>query len=222
VARRKPRGRKRTLRHGTAPDDRQGKGPIEDTGLPDRRLGVVARSPPKLSQMDLGPAWRFKILSYGLWERRFDRDPSVIGRSINLDGRSVAVTGVLPRGLRLAWSLHFGLTPPGNCICRHERSRRTGLAGKRASARYVRTPRVDRAVPSGSCHSQSIAGIPQTANTGQALERKDLPICSRTFWISGLNRWKRLPCLPTVWAAWFARNVRIVLPGRSQATRLPD
>ena len=47
--------------------------------------------------MDLGPAWRFKILSYGLWERRFDRDPSVIGRSINLDGRSVAVTGVLPR-----------------------------------------------------------------------------------------------------------------------------
>jgi hypothetical protein len=36
--------------------------------------------------MDLGPAWRFKILSYGLWERRFDRDPSVIGRAPRLDG----------------------------------------------------------------------------------------------------------------------------------------
>jgi putative ABC transport system permease protein len=50
-----------------------------------------------LAEEDQPGAPRVAILSYGLWERRFGRDTSVIGRSINLDGRSVAVTGVLPR-----------------------------------------------------------------------------------------------------------------------------
>ena len=51
-----------------------------------------------LAEEDQPGAPRVAILSYGLWERRFGRDTSVIGRSINLDGQSVAVTGVLPRG----------------------------------------------------------------------------------------------------------------------------
>ncbi|HLJ49998.1 MAG TPA: ABC transporter permease [Bryobacteraceae bacterium] len=38
------------------------------------------------------------ILSYGLWDQRFGRDPGMICRAINLDGRNVVVTGVLPRG----------------------------------------------------------------------------------------------------------------------------
>jgi putative ABC transport system permease protein len=57
---------------------------------------VVGRS--FLAEEDQPGAPRVAILSYGLWERRFGRDTSVIGRSINLDGQSVAVTGVLPRG----------------------------------------------------------------------------------------------------------------------------
>ena len=51
-----------------------------------------------VAEEDQPGAPRAAILSYGLWERRFGRDTSVIGRSINLDGESVAVTGVLPRG----------------------------------------------------------------------------------------------------------------------------
>jgi putative ABC transport system permease protein len=38
------------------------------------------------------------ILNFSLWERRFGRDPNIIGRAINLDGKSVLVIGVLPRG----------------------------------------------------------------------------------------------------------------------------
>lgn len=36
------------------------------------------------------------VLSHGLWERRFGSDPSLVGRSIELDGRSTLVLGVMP------------------------------------------------------------------------------------------------------------------------------
>jgi len=50
------------------------------------------------AEEDRPGAPRVAILSHALWERRFSRDTSVIGRGINLDGQSVLVTGVLPRG----------------------------------------------------------------------------------------------------------------------------
>ena len=48
------------------------------------------------------------ILSHGLWEQRFGRDASVIGRRIMLDGVAHEVIGVMPRGFsypsdRQAW-----------------------------------------------------------------------------------------------------------------------
>ena len=36
------------------------------------------------------------VLSHALWERRFSADPSVVGRTIHLDGRPRTVIGVLP------------------------------------------------------------------------------------------------------------------------------
>ncbi len=38
------------------------------------------------------------ILSYGLWVRRFNADPSVIGHSVTVDGQSCLIIGVMPRG----------------------------------------------------------------------------------------------------------------------------
>jgi putative ABC transport system permease protein len=40
---------------------------------------------------------RTAILSDGLWRRRFDADPTIIGHQITLDGDSFAVVGVMPR-----------------------------------------------------------------------------------------------------------------------------
>ena len=37
------------------------------------------------------------ILSYGLWTRRFNNDPAVIGRSIEVNGHACAILGVMPR-----------------------------------------------------------------------------------------------------------------------------
>jgi putative ABC transport system permease protein len=38
------------------------------------------------------------ILSYGLWQRRFGGDGSILGRQVTLDGDSYTVIGVMPRG----------------------------------------------------------------------------------------------------------------------------
>ena len=40
------------------------------------------------------------VVSYGLWQRRFGRDPNILGRTIALDGHSFAIVGVAPRGFR--------------------------------------------------------------------------------------------------------------------------
>src|SRR5438552_16619356 len=37
------------------------------------------------------------VISYGFWERRFGRDPSVLGRSIFLNGTPFTIIGVAPR-----------------------------------------------------------------------------------------------------------------------------
>src|ERR1022692_2515768 len=40
------------------------------------------------------------VLSYGLWERSFGKDPSIVGHKISLDGKPYSVVGVLPESFR--------------------------------------------------------------------------------------------------------------------------
>ncbi len=46
-------------------------------------------------------AERQVVLGWGLWQRRFGGRPEIVGESIQLDGRSVTVIGVMPRSFRL-------------------------------------------------------------------------------------------------------------------------
>jgi len=41
------------------------------------------------------------MLSYGYWQRRFGGDPSVIGRTIQVDAQPREIVGVMPRGFRV-------------------------------------------------------------------------------------------------------------------------
>lgn len=41
------------------------------------------------------------LISQELWRQRFGSDPGILGRSLRLDGRSFAVIGIMPSGLRV-------------------------------------------------------------------------------------------------------------------------
>ncbi|MEJ7809817.1 MAG: ABC transporter permease [Gemmatimonadaceae bacterium] len=47
-------------------------------------------------------AERVAVLSYGLWRRRFNADPRVVGKTYQSGGRPVTVAGVMPRSFKWA------------------------------------------------------------------------------------------------------------------------
>jgi putative ABC transport system permease protein len=49
---------------------------------------------------DAPDAPRIAMISYGLWERAFGREPTIVGKTITLDGRPSTVVGVMPRDFR--------------------------------------------------------------------------------------------------------------------------
>ncbi len=51
------------------------------------------------------------MLSYGYWQRRFGGDPSVIGRSIEVDSQPRQIVGVMPQGFRMV-NADFDLLVP--------------------------------------------------------------------------------------------------------------
>jgi putative ABC transport system permease protein len=45
------------------------------------------------------------IITYGLWERRYGKDPSIIGRTVRINGNATGVIGVMPKGVIFPVSL---------------------------------------------------------------------------------------------------------------------
>jgi putative ABC transport system permease protein len=47
------------------------------------------------------------VLSHGLWQRRFNGDPKVLGQSVTLNGAPVTIVGVMPAGFTFAGDSEF-------------------------------------------------------------------------------------------------------------------
>ena len=47
-----------------------------------------------------GDSGRVVMLSHGLWQRQFNSDPNILGRSLTLDGMNYSVVGVMPAGFK--------------------------------------------------------------------------------------------------------------------------
>jgi putative ABC transport system permease protein len=83
------------------------------------------------------------VLSYGAWQRRFDRDPTVIGRRLvtHADGIAHTIVGVMPQGLEYprgvdVWAPLLASVPPEN-----ERYVAVDLLGRLAAGASVASAR---------------------------------------------------------------------------------
>ena len=63
---------------------------------------------------DLPNAPPVAMIGYDLWRRRYGGDPSLVGRTITVDGTPVRVVGVLPRAFRLP--LEFQVRQPAQYV----------------------------------------------------------------------------------------------------------
>jgi putative ABC transport system permease protein len=53
------------------------------------------------------------VLTDALWRRRFEADPNIVGRSINLEGGAYTVTGILPPGFSFPFIKGEAMVPVG-------------------------------------------------------------------------------------------------------------
>lgn len=77
-------------------------------------LGAKAVAGRALTDDDASPGHdHVALLGYGLWQRRFGSDLSVVGRSLTLEGDSYVVVGIMPRGFDFPpfFDLQGGLRP---------------------------------------------------------------------------------------------------------------
>ncbi len=85
---------------GDGPPERVQVTPVSSNLLP--LFGVepmLGRQFTEAEEAFQGP--KVAMLSYGLWHRRFNADPAILGKTIQLDGLSYEIVGVLPERFRL-------------------------------------------------------------------------------------------------------------------------
>ncbi|HET6957597.1 MAG TPA: ABC transporter permease, partial [Vicinamibacterales bacterium] len=58
------------------------------------------------------PGSSVTVVSHALWSTRLGEDPTIVGKSIQLDGRPVTVIGVMPPDMRLTYRNGNGIKPP--------------------------------------------------------------------------------------------------------------
>jgi putative ABC transport system permease protein len=52
------------------------------------------------------------LITYGLWQRRFESDPAIVGKSAGINGERFLIAGVLPKDFRFPFAPHCDLLVP--------------------------------------------------------------------------------------------------------------
>jgi hypothetical protein len=60
-----------------------------------------------------------RSISYALWMNRYQRDPRIVGRSIELNRRTYSIIGVMPRNFEFPAD-QDGLPPTDSALGSHE------------------------------------------------------------------------------------------------------
>jgi predicted permease len=72
------------------------------------------------SEEGLTPASREVVIGFALWQRAFGGDQAVVGRTVMINGRSLTVVGVAPKGFQGSeGGLQLELFIPVNCVDAH-------------------------------------------------------------------------------------------------------
>jgi predicted permease len=64
-----------------------------------------------LPEEDVPNAPKVVVLSHGLWQRRYGADPSIVGKTISMDGEPFTVVGVMPESFRMLMPPDAGVAP---------------------------------------------------------------------------------------------------------------
>jgi putative ABC transport system permease protein len=64
------------------------------------------------SEEDVPNGPRVALMTYGLWQSRFARDPNIAGKTVLIDGRPVTIVGVLPANFEMPTLVHPDLLFP--------------------------------------------------------------------------------------------------------------
>lgn len=121
------------------------------------------------------------ILTYGLWEHRYSRDPNVVGRTVRINGTPTTVIGVMPQGLLFPnkQDLWMPLTAPP-AERRDARNYLMFVFGRMADGVTIDTARAEMETIGrrlGTVYPQTNDGfLPRVETFGEFFHGRSLPI----------------------------------------------
>ena len=91
-------------------------------------LGLAPARGRGFEPADDRPGAGVALISDGLWERRFSRDPQIVGRSIEVDGKPTTIIGVMPPDVRFPGRADLWLTHGRNPVDERDNHYLQGIA----------------------------------------------------------------------------------------------
>ncbi len=94
------------------------------------------------------------ILTYGLWERRYGKDPSIIGRAVRINGVPTVVIGVMPKGVTFPVDLDLWVPMTPSADTEKREVRNLIVFGRMADGVTVKSARAEMGIIAHNLQSE--------------------------------------------------------------------